>query len=372
MKKKLLALVCALALTFSFAGCTISTPDTVGSIGDFEITSGMYLLAQYGAYQQAAQLAGTDQDTTDVKAFLKETITTDSDSGETAVVSDYVAQQTQQTLETLAAVDARFKALGGELTAEQLSTADRYAQQMMDQYGDTYTANGIGLETLQRFERILLKSTDLLDLVYGTNGETPVSDADLTSHLENKMYKLAYYSIPLYNSSTYAFADDDQKDTMLRLAQAAVDSYNASAPADAVSQFTAFHEVSSAALSGIYAVLDSTVPTDGTASLQTELLSSSTLDSAFSTEGSADTIRSLSFGQAAAVQYSSLSMMLAVRLDPLDGAALDDVRAQVLADMKSDELQDALAAYGASMQHSLDSSAMGKLPARKIAAASSN
>ena len=242
----------------------------------------------------------------------------------------------------------------------------------MDQYGDTYKANGIGLETLQRFERILLKSTDLLDLVYGTNGETPVSDADLTSHLENKMYKLAYYSIPLYNSSTYAFADDDQKDTMLRLAQAAADSYNASAPADAVRQFTAFHEVSSAALSGIYAVLDSTVPTDDTASLQTELLSSSTLDSAFSTEGSADTIRSLSFGQAAAVQYSSLSMMLAVRLDPLDGAALDDVRAQVLADMKSDELQDALAAYGASMEHSLDSSAMGKLPARKIAAASSN
>ncbi len=113
MKKKLLALVCALALTFSFAGCTISTPDTVGSIGDFEITSGMYLLAQYGAYQQAAQLAGSDQDASDVKAFLKETITTDSDSGETAVVSDYVAQQTQQTLETLAAVDARFKALLG-------------------------------------------------------------------------------------------------------------------------------------------------------------------------------------------------------------------------------------------------------------------
>ena len=79
MKKRLLALICALALVFSLVGCTISAPDTVGSIGDFEITSGMYLLAQYGAYQQAAQLAGTDQDTTDVKAFLKETITTDSD-----------------------------------------------------------------------------------------------------------------------------------------------------------------------------------------------------------------------------------------------------------------------------------------------------
>jgi K+-sensing histidine kinase KdpD len=46
MKKKLLALICALALVFSLVGCTISAPDTVGSIGDFEITSGMYLLAQ--------------------------------------------------------------------------------------------------------------------------------------------------------------------------------------------------------------------------------------------------------------------------------------------------------------------------------------
>ena len=372
MKHKLLALLCAAALAFGLAGCVLSTPDTVGSIGNVEISSGLYLLAQYNAYQSAAKLASSDQDSTNVKSFLKETITTDADSGETAAVSDYVAQKTQENLELYAAVETRFDELGGQLTEAEEAQADSYASQLMDQYGDTYKANGIGLETLQRFERILLKSTDLLDLVYGTNGETPVSDADLTSHLENQMYKLAYYSIPLYNSSTYAFADDDQKDTMLRLAQAAVDSYNASAPADAVSQFTAFNEVSSAALSGIYAVLDSTVPTDGTASLQTELLSSSTLDSAFSTEGSADTIRSLSFGQAAAVQYSSLSMMLAVRLDPLDGAALDDVRAQVLADLKSDELQDALAAYGASMQHRLDRSAMGKLPARKIAAASSN
>ena len=372
MKKKLLALVCALVMIFSLASCGLSTPDTVGKVGDFEVSSGLYLLAQFSAYQQAAQLAGTDQDTTDVKAFLKETITTDADSGETAVVQDYVADKTLETLRTFAAIDARFAELGGELTAEQTQMADNYAQQLMDQYGSTYTANGIGLETLKAFERIQLKYTLLLTLVYGPDGESPVDDSDLTEHLDSQMYELAYVNIPLYNTSTFAFASDDQKAEMLSLAQKAVDSYNASAPADAVRQFTAFNEVSSAALSGIYAVLDSTVPTDGTASLQTELLSSSTLDSAFSTEGSADTIRSLSFGQAAAVQYSSLSMMLAVRLDPLDGAALDDVRAQVLADLKSDELQDALAAYGASMQHSLDSSAMGKLPARKIAAASSN
>ena len=80
MKHKLLALLCAAALAFGLAGCVLSTPDTVGSIGNVEISSGLYLLAQYNAYQSAAKLASSDQDSTNVKSFLKETITTDADS----------------------------------------------------------------------------------------------------------------------------------------------------------------------------------------------------------------------------------------------------------------------------------------------------
>ena len=58
MKQKLLTLATVLALCISLAGCTISTPDTVGTVGDQEISSGLYLLAQFDAYQQAAQYAG--------------------------------------------------------------------------------------------------------------------------------------------------------------------------------------------------------------------------------------------------------------------------------------------------------------------------
>ena len=377
MKRKLPALLCALALILSLAGCVISTPDTVGTIGDMEITSGLYLLAQYNAYQSAANLASSDQDAANVKSFLKETITTDPDSGETATVSDYVADQTQKNLELYAAVESRFDELGGQLTEAEESQADSYASQLMDQYADTYKANGIGLETLKRFERILLKSNDLLELVYGQNGETPVSDADLTSHLETSMYELAYYAIPLYNTSTYAFANDDQKAEMLSLAQAAVDSYNATAPDDAAAQFAAFNAAASNALSGIYAVLDSTVPDDSTTSLQTELLGSSTLDSTFTTEGSADAIRALHCGDAVfellvRSWLCASGRIMAVRLDPLDGSSLDAVRSQVLSDLKSDELADALADYGASMEHHLEAPAMNKLPVSKVEPASSS
>ena len=379
MKKKLLALVCALVMIFSLASCGLSTPDTVGKIGDFEVTSGLYLLAQYDAYQQAAQLADSEQDTSKVNSFLKATITTDADSGETATVSDYVSQKTMENLETYAAIETRFEELGGQLTAEEEAQADSYASQLMEQYGDTYKANGIGLNTVQRFERILIKSSDLLELVYGADGETPVSDADLTSHLENNMYELAYYTIPLYNTSTYASADEDQTSEMLDLVQDAVDqtnAYAASLTGLSDSDFSSallgyFSSVVTSALPEVYAVLGSTYSSDSNAP-SLELIGDSTVTSAFTAEGAADTIRGLSIGQAAAVKYNSYALMAALRLDPLSLKALDDLRGQVLNDMKGEELSEALTAYGASLEHNLSSSAMNRMPASKIVNSSTN
>ena len=128
-------------------------------------------------------------------------------------------------------------------------------------------------------------------------------------------------------------------------------------------QVSALHSAASAALPDIYAVLGGTA--DNT-SPQTELLGSSTLDSTFTQSGSADTIRNLAYGQAAAVQYSSYAMMLALRVDPLSVASLDDLRDQVITDMKTSELKTALSDYGASLENHLDTSAMNKLPMTKI------
>lgn len=378
MKKKLIALLAAVAMVFSLAACG-STPDSVGTIGTVDITSGLYLLAQYDAYQKAADLATSEQDATDVKAFLKQTITVDADSGETATVSDYVSQKTMENLETYAAIETRFEELGGQLTAEEEAQADSYASQLMEQYGDTYKANGIGLNTVQRFERILIKSSDLIDLVYGVNGETPVSDADLTSHLENNMYELAYYTIPLYNTGTYAFADDDQTTEMLGLTQPAIDEVNSYAATLAdLSDSTnssmligAFSGVVTSALPNIYKVLDSTYSSDSDAP-SLELIGDSTVTSAFTADGAADAIRGLSIGQATALKYNGYAMMAVLRLDPLSLNSLDNLRGQVLNDMKGEELSEALTAYGASLEHNLSSSAMNKMPASKIVNSSTN
>ena len=160
MKKKLLALICALAPSVQPCGLHHFRPDTVGNIGDFEITSGMYLLAQYGAYQQAAQLAGTDQDTTDVKSLPEGRPSPPTPTAARPLWSATTWPRKRRKhwkRWPLWMPASRHWAV--RMTDEQLSTADRYAQQMMDQYGDTYTANGIGLETVKAYERLQVEHT---------------------------------------------------------------------------------------------------------------------------------------------------------------------------------------------------------------------
>ena len=200
---------------------------------------------------------------------------------------------------------------------------------------------------------------------YGIDGETPVSDAELTSHLEDEMVYIRYVVVPLYNTSTFAFADDDQSAQMLELAQTAAESYNAATPDGASAQTSAFSAAVAAALPDIYAVLDSE-PSSDASSLSTALLGSDNIDATFSEEGTADAVRALKPGEAAAVQYSSYALMMLVRLDPLDADTLDSLRTQALSDMKSGELQDSIQSYGAQLPHALDSAAMKKMPASKI------
>ena len=124
-----------------------------------------------------------------------------------------------------------------------------------------------------------------------------MDDSDLTEHLDSQMYELAYVNIPLYNTSTFVFASDDQKAQMLQLAQAAAASCSETQDGSVSEQVSALHSAASAALPDIYAVLDST-PAEDAANVQTELLTESDLTGAFTQDGAADAVRGLVYGEA--------------------------------------------------------------------------
>lgn len=370
MKKRILSLLAALGLTLGLAGCTISTPDTVGTIGDVSISSGMYLLSQYQAYNAAVGYASDDQQDLSVKAFLKETITiTDEETGESKdwLVSDYVAEETRRNLQYYAAVKTRFAALGGELTQEEIDAADQTAQQIWDANTELYEANGFGLVTIQEYEYTLTMADNLLELVYGPEGETPVSDEDLTSYVENDMIYGYYTSVPLYNTETYA-SDEELSTEAKGYVQAAVDQYNTLAAESGADSNTVIYANLYTALSdnlpGAYAAFDNTYTADDPvdASFFTD-----TVLSSYYTEEQGEAIRSAAVGEAVLLDGSSYSCEVFVRAFPLENNTLDDVRDIALQDMKGTALQESLYDFGAGeLADGLDSGAMAKMPASRV------
>ena len=94
-------------------------------------------------------------------------------------------------------------------------------------------------------------------------------------------------------------------------------------------------------------------------------MTGSDLDSSFSAEAG-DALRALQVGQTAVVDYGSLSLLAAMRLDPLETMTLDEARGTVLADLGTARVEEDMAALGESLAADLDGSAMAKLPAGRI------
>lgn len=356
MRRALGMLACALAL----AGCA-AKPASVGSIGQTEFSAGLYCLAQYDAYQQAADRAAPEQDPGDPAQFLREQLTS-AGTDEAVLVRDYVAAQTLANLERYAAVEARFAARGSALTAEQQAQAETYAAQLWEQYGGTYRANGIDRDTLTAFEVLLQKRAALPLLVYGPEGEVPVPDAELINCLQTRAVYACYAALPLYDPTDYTPANDTQAAQMLALAQAAAAAYNCAAPAEPEQQAERFRTEIRAALPGIYAVLGADAPADESL-FTVGILSASVLDERFAPEA-ADALRALAPGRAAAVRCGDSAFLLAVKLSPAE--ALDSLRGQALAELKGAELEAELARDGAQLPHALNAEAMAQFPPEAI------
>ena len=104
IKTKLLSLGMAGSMLLTLAGCNLSTPSSVGTIGDVEIPAGVYLLAQYNAYNTASGLAdlATGETANDVKAVLKAECTgTIGDEEVTATGAEYIEKLTMRAIRVL-------------------------------------------------------------------------------------------------------------------------------------------------------------------------------------------------------------------------------------------------------------------------------
>ena len=214
MKQKFISLALAVMLLLGVTGCAMSTPASVGSVGGVDIPAGIYLLAQYNAYNTASGAAklATGETASNVKAVLKAECTGTINGEEvTTDGADYVARLTLRSLQYYAAVEKKFDELGGTLDEAATAEAAKTADTQWENNSDLYAANGISKATLEKYQLNSKKADACLKLIYGENGSNPVTEQEYADYINNDCYYLELVQLPLFDQSTYTFASDDQK-----------------------------------------------------------------------------------------------------------------------------------------------------------------
>ena len=372
IKTKLFSLAMAAAMVLALAGCAMSTPSTVGSIGGVEIPAGVYLLAQYNSYNTASGLAdlATGETASDVKAVLKATCTGTINGEEvTATGKEYVAQLTTRAIEYYAAVEKEFAEMNGTLddaaTAEAANTADS----LWRSNGDLYTANGIAKSSVETYLLNAQKAKALLKMKYGPDGTDPVTDAEYTDYVSNDCYYIEAVQFPLVNYSSYTMADDDQKAAIIATAESCMAELNETATAETASN-SALYTAAMTYVPQAMAVMGSEIDaTQGVYYAASQLYTPDDLSNYGSDEYNnlTDPLDAAGMNNWTTIDLGT-TILVARKIDPFKTYTVEDLNNMydLLTDMKSDAIQDELYAAGAALDHDLNSAALNTYSASKI------
>ena len=373
IKTKLFGLGMAAAMLLSLAGCNLSTPASVGSIGDVDIPAGVYLLAQYNAYNTASGLAelATGETANDVKAVLKAECTgTIGDEEVTATGAEYVEKLTLRAIEYYAAVETKFAELGATLEDAATSEVADNVDSMWESNGDLYEANGIGKNSLQAYLLNAQKASTILTLLYGPDGSQPVTDAEYTDYINNDCYYIESVQIPLVDYSSYTMADDDQKAAIQQIAEECKNTLSEQANTEELTG-SALYEAASTYVPQAMEALGATME-DATQAMYyagAQLYTPDDLSSYGSDDYNnlTDPLDEAGMNQWTVVDLGT-TLLGARRIDPLKSYTVEDLTGMydLLTAMKSDDLQNQFYADGAALAHNLDEGAMKTYSASKI------
>lgn len=375
IKTKGFSLILAGSMLLALAGCNMSAPSTVGNIGGVEIPSGLYLLMQYNAYNTAASKATLPEGkkSSDVSAVLKAECTgTIGDEEVTATGAEYIQKLTDRSVEYYAAVEKTFAELGGELDADTLDSVTTNADSMWESNGKLYEANGIGRSTVENYLLNAQKAKKILEMTYGENGTTPVTESEYKNYIADNCYYIESVQLPLINYTSYTAATEEQKAAIEEIAETCRKDLSEKTQGEsaAASQvYTAAMTYAPQAMQAMGGTMESSQAVYyGASQLFTPSALSGYANSEDGTNKLTDPLDAAQPGEWITIDLGS-SILVARRLDPLStGASVSDLvkSYDLLTAMKSSDMQNEMYAAGAALEHNLDASAIKTYTASKI------
>lgn len=182
--KRTAALLLALLMVFSMAGCLHAKDEIAVTIGDVEFTSAQYLYALIQADMAARQ---TVVDSLGEGVTLDDTSEIDYYSQEINKKNfvDYVEDEALKTLKQYAAIVTKCKENNIELTEEQQKEVETFVDYYWTSYGYSYMfePNGVSKDTYTKCISYDYLSNAYFESIYGKEGTSPVEEATVNDTL---------------------------------------------------------------------------------------------------------------------------------------------------------------------------------------------
>lgn len=205
--KKILCVVFIAAICLSTVGCAYN-PETVMTVGETDIPSGLYLFYQYNALTEAFNEHGDTslrkQDFLDNKSDIKI---------DGIPVRQWIDNKTMTLIKEYVFVENEFKRLGLEFSAYDEMYNNQIMESQWQQVASLFQKNGIGYDNFKRAMINSFKKTKVANSLYGEGGEQEIPIEELEEYFSKEYTRVDYLVVTLTdNEYGYPLEEATQKE----------------------------------------------------------------------------------------------------------------------------------------------------------------
>lgn len=211
--KRITAAAMALIMMMTAVGCS-GDKSWAAEKDKVKVPVGVYIFYLYSAYNQASSKV---TDTT--KPILSQKI-------ENKDASTWIRDTAMTSLKSYLVIDAKMKELNLTLTDAEKKSASDNTTQAWGTDGTTLQGYGISQSSFDlAYSQYSAKCDKVFLAMYGKNGKSAVSDADLKTYFEKTFTDFNYFSAPLYTTDAKTGASAALTDTQKAALKKEFDNY---------------------------------------------------------------------------------------------------------------------------------------------------
>lgn len=185
MLKKTVALVLALALCLSFAGCYSENKSWAAKLGDDTMPIGAYIYYLSTAYNEAAMKISSDTEVLDGEV-----------DGQPA--QEWIEDRALGYIYSAYYLETKLQELGQELTEDEEAQADSITNSTWAYYQTAFENMGISRDSFHRAYSVYsLQYQKLMKLLYGQGGEMEIPQEELEQFYQEAYYPYEYFYVSL-------------------------------------------------------------------------------------------------------------------------------------------------------------------------------